>query len=90
MLKSEFETMTDIEEISDRDYDAIENVYMYHPAIDDKKGKEQMAYLYKEFGMTVIKDMEKRAIQYKYTLNSINEHEKSIQALKQSLKELEC
>ena len=90
MLKSEFETMTDSEEISNRDYEAVENVYMYHPAIDDIKGKEQIVYLYKEFGMTVIKDMEKRAIQYKYTINSINEHERSIQALKQSLKELEC
>lgn len=90
MLKSEFETMTDIEEISDKDYEAIENVYMYHPAIDDIKGKEQIVYLYKEFGMTVIKDMQKRASQYKYTINSINEHERSIQALKQSLKELEC
>lgn len=90
MLKSEFEKMTDSEEISDRDYEAVENVYMYHPAIDDIKGKEQIVYLYKEFGMTVIKDMEKRAIQYKRTINSINEHERSIQALKQSLKELEC
>lgn len=90
MLKSEFETMTDSEEISNRDYEAVENVYMYHPAIDDIKGKEQIVYLYKEFGMTVIKDMEKRAVQYKYTLNCINDHEKSIQTLKQSLKELEC
>ena len=90
MLKSEFETMTDIEEISNKDYETIENVYMYHPAIDDIKGKEQIAYIYKEFGMTVIKDMEKRALRYKRTINSINEHERSIQALKQSLKELEC
>ena len=90
MLKREFETMTDIKEISDRDYEAVENVYMYHPAIDDIKGKEQIVYLYKEFGMTVIKDMEKRAIQYKRTINSINGHERSIQALKESLKELEC
>lgn len=90
MLKSEFETMTDIEEIPNKDYEIIENVYMYHPAIDDIRGKEQIVYLYKEFGMTVIKDMEKRALQYKHTLNIINEHEKSIQALKQSLKELEC
>lgn len=90
MLKSEFETMTDIKEISDRDYEAVENVYMYHPAIDDIKGKEQIVYLYKEFGMTVIKDMEKRALQYKRTINSINAHERSIQALKESLKELEC
>lgn len=90
MLKSEFETMTDSEEISNRDYEAVENVYMYHPAIDDIRGKEQIVYLYKEFGMTVIKDMEKRALQYKRTINSINAHERSIQALKESLKELEC
>ena len=90
MLKSEFETMTDSEEISNRDYEAVENVYMYHPAIDDIKGKEQIVYLYKEFGMTVIKDIEKRSIQYKRTINSINGHERSIQALKESLKELEC
>lgn len=90
MLKSEFETMTDSEEISNRDYEAVENVYMYHPAIDDIKGKEQIVYLYKEFGMTVIKDMEKRALQYKRTLEQINEHERMIASIKEKLKELEC
>lgn len=90
MLKSEFETMTDIEEIPNKDYEIIENVYMYHPAIDDIKGKEQIAYLYKEFGMTVIKDMEKRALQYKRTLEQINEHERMICSIKEKLKELEC
>lgn len=41
MLKSEFEKMTDIKGISDRDYEAVENVYMYHPAIDDIKAKSR-------------------------------------------------
>lgn len=90
MLKSEFETMADIEEISNQDYKIIENVYMYHPAIDDIRGKEQIVYLYKEFGMTVIKDMEKRALQYKRTLEQINEHERMIMNIKERLKELEC
>ena len=43
--------------ICQNDYSIIEYVYTWHPAIDAIKGKEQIAYLYVNFGMRLIKDM---------------------------------
>lgn len=39
------------------DYELIQFVYDYHPAIDGVKGKDQIARLYSEFGMRIIHDM---------------------------------
>lgn len=43
--------------ISDADYKDIEYVYTWHPSIDAVRGKEQIAYLFTEFGMRIIYDM---------------------------------
>ena len=43
--------------ISDSDYEIIETVYAFHPAISDVRGKEQIAWLYTTLGMAVINDM---------------------------------
>lgn len=47
--------------LSGDNYDLIERVYMYHPAIPDVGGKQAIARLYAVGGMSVIQDMEKRA-----------------------------
>ena len=39
------------------EYENIEYVYTWHPSIDSVKGKDQIAYLYVNFGMRVIYDM---------------------------------
>ena len=39
------------------EYDSIEYVYTWHPSIDSVKGKDQIAYIYVNFGMRVIYDM---------------------------------
>ena len=39
----------------------IEYVYMYHPSISNVDGKEQIAYLYVQFGMQIIQDMRNTA-----------------------------
>jgi len=69
MMKSEFETHvremvgdTVFTRVSDEDWIRINQVYTFHPAIPDVGGKEKIAYLYVNYGMTVIRDMEKRAI----------------------------
>ncbi len=48
--------------IADTDYKTIEYVYTWHPAIDTLRGKEQIAYLYCEFGMSLINDMMNTAV----------------------------
>ena len=49
------------ESLSGADYDLIERVYMYHPAIPDVGGKQAIARLYAIGGLSVIRDMEKTA-----------------------------
>lgn len=56
MMKDEFEKLIG-KTVSDDDYDIIENVYTWHPAIDEVKGKDQIATLYKTGGMPLIKSM---------------------------------
>ena len=62
MTKQEFESrLEDGKTVTGEQYKVIEYVYMYHPAIDAVRGKDQIAILYDMFGMTVIKDMYPRA-----------------------------
>lgn len=56
MNKQEFEKKIGAE-VSDRNYSIIEQVYTWHPAIDNIKGKDQIADLYLGFGMTIINGM---------------------------------
>ena len=43
--------------LSEQEYKDIEYVYTWHPAISETKGKEQIAWLYINFDMCVIRDM---------------------------------
>lgn len=45
----------------DGDYKIIETVYLYHPAIRGASGVEELAELYKSFGITIFYDMIGRA-----------------------------
>ena len=60
MQKEEFEDLVG-QALSDRDYEIIETVYLYHPAIRDVSGKEEVAELYKSFGMVIFYDLIGRA-----------------------------
>jgi hypothetical protein len=60
MMKNEFEKLIG-NPVSDEEYSTIEYVYAWHPAIDEVKGKSQIADLYMYYGMTVIEDMVERA-----------------------------
>ncbi len=60
MSKEEFEDLIS-QALSDRDFEIIETVYLYHPAIRDASGKEELAELYKSFGMTIFYDLVGRA-----------------------------
>ena len=60
MTKIEFEEKIGKKVFSD-EYEMIELVYNWHPAISDTKGKDQIAQIYQIGGMCVIKDMLPRA-----------------------------
>lgn len=42
---------------SEKEFETIQFVYNYHPAIHPSAGKSQIAKLYSEFGMRIICDM---------------------------------
>lgn len=56
MTKSEFEQRIG-EQVPQKSYEIIENVYTFHPLIDEIKGKQQVADLYKSFGLQIFRDM---------------------------------
>lgn len=56
MMKHEFEERVGCE-ISDQNYEIIETVYTWHPAINEVVGKDQIATLYETGGMPLIKSM---------------------------------
>ena len=60
MTKSEFEEMIG-GSVMDEEYQLIEEVYMWHPAIRNTSGKEEGAELYKSFGIVIFYDMYPRA-----------------------------
>lgn len=55
MTKQEFESRLNGKTVTNKQYELIEYVYTYHPAISNIVGKDQIAMLYDMFGMTVIK-----------------------------------
>ena len=66
MMKCEFiDHLRDLTDnppfVSDEDYEIIEFVYTWHPCISDSHGKEQVAYLYNEFGIRIFEDMKRTA-----------------------------
>ena len=48
-------------ELTDKEYKMIEQVYTFHPSISETEGKTQIAMLYVNFGMSIIRDMTPRA-----------------------------
>ncbi len=60
MQKREFEEMIE-QPVSDTEYRVIETVYQWHPSVKEVSGKEEVAELYKSFGMAIFYDMLPRA-----------------------------
>lgn len=64
MQKQEFEERIE-RTVTDEQYKVIEEVYMWHPSIRNTSGKDEVAELYKSFGMTIFHDMLPRAKKWK-------------------------
>lgn len=56
MQKQEFEERIE-RTVTDEQYKVIEEVYMWHPSIRNTSGKDEVAELYKSFGMTIFHGM---------------------------------
>ena len=77
MTKQEFETLTG-QQLNDEDYGIVEKVYAFYPGMPDVDGKKVVAQLYRQFGLTIFRDMYERA-------NRISEIEGAIQEQKRQL-----
>lgn len=80
MTKSEFEDLIH-GSVTDEEYELIETVYMWHPAISNTSGKEEVAELYLRLGLVIFKDMYTRAMK----LKEIDEEIRSLNRAKDSL-----
>ena len=82
MMKHEFEERIG-REVTEKEYKVIEQVYTWHPAIDNCKGKEQIAAIFLAGGMAVIQDMVETAEMAKKIYYERHELEAKINALKE-------
>lgn len=87
MQKQEFEKLIE-QKISDADYAVIEFVYQFHPVVSETSGKEEVAELYKSFGMAIFRDMEPRAQKAKVLEDKIRSCKMELERFTDELKEL--
>lgn len=87
MMKTEFEDLIH-GSVTDEEYELIETVYMWHPAIRNTSGKEEVAELYKSFGIVIFYDMYPRAKKAKDIEDNIRLIDKTRAVLVDQLKQL--
>ena len=87
MMKEEFESLIG-SGISAEDYAVVERVYMFHPAISETAGKEEVSELYKKFGMAIFMDMLQRAEMAESLIWKIKQNRKRIAELEKQFNEL--
>lgn len=87
MMKEEFESLIG-SGISEEDYAVVERVYMFHPAISETDGKEEVSELYKKFGMAIFMDMLQRAEMAESLIWKIRQNRKRIAELEKQFNEL--
>ena len=88
MMKDEFLTLANIKNISNEDYSLIEYIYTWHPLIKDTTGKEQVAGLYSNFGISIFKEMLPKAQEAQHLESKLAEALKVAEEIKQQLAEL--
>lgn len=89
MQKHEFEELIE-GKVTNEQYNIIETVYMWHPSIRNVSGKEEVAELYKSFGMTIFHDMLPRA-QKACDLNQrLRDARREVAKIEEEIEELAC
>lgn len=87
MIKEEFRDLVGLE-VSDEDYAVIEKVYQFHPSISEVSGKEEVAKLYKSFGMSVFYDMLPRAEKNCELVRQLRQAQAEADRIKQEMEKL--
>lgn len=87
MQKQEFEQRIE-QPISDADYELIEFVYQFHPVVSETSGKDEVAELYKSFGMPIFRDMKPRAEMAKELEEKIRKCRSELERLTEELQDL--
>ena len=87
MIKEEFRDLVGLE-VSDEDYAVIEKVFQFHPSISEVSGKEEVAKLYKSFGMSVFYDMLPRAEKNCELVRQLRQAQAEADHIKQEMEKL--
>lgn len=87
MQKREFEKMIE-QPVSDAEYKVIETVYQWHPSVKEVSGKEEVAELYKSFGMAIFHDMLQRAEKNRELENKLRHAQAEVERIKAEMEEL--
>lgn len=89
MQKQDFEERIE-RTVTDEQYKVIEEVYMWHPSIRNTSGKDEVAELYKSFGMTIFHDMLPRAMKAKELDEQLRKAQREVQRIQEEIEELSC
>lgn len=87
MQKREFEEMIE-QPVSDAEYRVIETVYQWHPSVKEVSGKEEVAELYKSFGMAIFHDMLPRAEKNRGLEKQLRHAQAEVERIKAEMAEL--
>lgn len=87
MQKREFEEMVG-KTVSDAEYELIEAVYQWHPSVRETSGKEEVAELYKSFGITIFLDMFPRAEKNRALDTKFRYVQTEMERIREEIKEL--
>lgn len=87
MQKQEFEERIE-RTVTDEQYKVIEEVYMWHPSIRNTSGKDEVAELYKSFGMTIFHDMLPRAKKAHELDELLRKAQREVQRTQEEIEEL--
>ncbi len=89
MNKQEFEALVG-QGVSAIDYAVIEKVYAFHPVIRETSGEEEVAELYKSFGLSIFCDMLPRAEKNCELERKLRQVQAEGERIRQEMKELAC
>ena len=89
MTKKEFEELAGVF-VTENDYNVIEMVYTWYPVISNVSGKEEVAELYKSFGMPIFYDMVPRAEIACDLDKQLRKAKGEVASIKQEIEELSC
>lgn len=87
MQKQEFEEKIG-KPVTDEQYKAIETVYIWHPSVRNTSGKDEVAELYKSFGMAIFYDMLPRAMKAKDLDEQLQKAQGEVQRIQKKIEEL--